>query len=454
MNLEEKLATINEPKISKIKTGSAKTISDFWSKFIEPNLLPEKVVSEWWKLLKRYVDDKGIVLAIRAFRGRSKSAQEKNKDEELRGGFYTITGSTYNYFYTDNDFTAYFYKMAMDGFYPTYNEFKKMMVSRKFPAKFRLSCEPERKRAAFIIDGTDPGISTAGYKISHIFDVGSGIWDGKKNLTMAEVCEKFFPRGKYKDWTLHNDSYGDFYARELGVKPEAEKIIKAIFLRMTCPLNYVLTPKKDLHTTEVRVEKNDIGESRQLQQYAMFKFHEKYGKLYTDYLNEIGLGEKPVFSKASENFVVGIKYGPSKIAGGKKTKTEICAEAGVKEVSTRTSGKKGKQSFLFNGDVYTVMSRLALAVVKKYVEDHPGIGYNDLKKVFCLTLSFDKKNLIRRVNELTPSEKQHKRALINPTALIVVKDAKDVCVNSQWQSTDMPHFIRVAKKLGYEITKV
>lgn len=322
MNLEEKLATINEPKISKIKIGSAKTISDFWSKFIEPNLLPEKVVSEWWKLLKRYVDDKGIVLAIRAFRGRSKSAREKIKDDELRGGFYTITGSTYNYFYTDNYFTAYFYKMAMDGFCPTYSEFKKMMVSRKFPARFGQSSEPERKRAAFIIDGTDPGISTAGYKISHIFDVGSGIWDGEKYLDMAKVCEKFFRRGKYKDWTLHNDSYGDFYARDLGVKPEAEKLIKAIFLRMTCPLNYVLTPKKDLHTTEVKVEKNDIGECRQLQQYAMFKFHEKYGKLYTDYLKEIGLGKDPVFSKASENFVVGIKYGPSKIAGEKKTKTE------------------------------------------------------------------------------------------------------------------------------------
>lgn len=92
------------------------------------------------------------------------------------------------------------------------------------------------------------------------------------------------------------------------------------------------------------------------------------------------------------------------------------------------------------------MSRLALAVVKKYVEDHPEIDFKELKKVFCLTLSFDKKNMIRRVNELTSSEKQHKRALLNPTELVVVKDAKDVCVNSQWQSTDIPQFIRIAKK--------
>lgn len=336
MNLEEKLATINESKISKIETGSARTIGDFWSKFIEPNLLPEKVVSEWWKLLKRYVDDKGIVLAIRAFRGRNKSAREKIKDDELRGGFYTITGSTYNYFYTDNYFTAYFYKMAMDGFCPTYSEFKKMLVSRKFPARFGQSSEPERKRAAFTIDGKDPGISAAGYKISHIFDVGSGIWDGEKYLKMKKICEDFFPRGSYKKWTLHKDSYGDFYARDLGVKPEAEKIIKAIFLRMTCPLNYVLTPKKNLHTTEVKVEKNDIGECRQLQQYAMFKFHEKYGKLYTDYLKEIGLGKDPVFSKASENFVVGVKYGPSKIAGAKKAKTEKKQKLGKAKIQKKT----------------------------------------------------------------------------------------------------------------------
>jgi len=137
----------------------------------------------------------------------------------------------------------------------------------------------------------------------------------------------------------------------------------------------------------------------------------------------------------------------------KISKSEICAEAGVKEICAGKSEKKGKQSFLFNGNVYTVMSRLALAVVKKYVEDHPGIDFKTLKNAFCLTLNFDRKSMIRRVAELTTSEKQHKRALFNPSDLITVKDAKDVCVNSQWQSSDMPQFIKIVKKIGYEITK-
>ena len=80
-------------KISKIKTGSANTIGEFWSKFIEPNLLPENVVAEWWKLLKRYVDDKGIVLAIRTFGNGS------DWSKDLRRGFYNITDSDYNFFF-------------------------------------------------------------------------------------------------------------------------------------------------------------------------------------------------------------------------------------------------------------------------------------------------------------------------------------------------------------------
>lgn len=320
MNLQEKISSINKPNIKSIKPGSAGTIGEFWDKLIRPNLVDKKIVEGWWKLLKRYVEDKNCVFAIRTF------GNGKDWNRDLRRGFFNITNSDYNFFYTDNFFTAYFCKMALDGFVPAYDEFKEMMASRKFPARFGPSCESERERAAYTIKGKDPGIGQAGYKISHIIDSGNGIWNGRCFWKVSEICEKFFPRGEYDDWTIHEDKYGKFYARDIQVKPEAKDLIKAVFLRMTCPLNYVLTPKKALHSTGENVKGNDIGESKQLQQYAMFKFHEMYGEMYTDFLNEINLGKAPSFSKTTEDFVVNIKYNSSDISEKKDTKKEKTAK--------------------------------------------------------------------------------------------------------------------------------
>ena len=138
----------------------------------------------------------------------------------------------------------------------------------------------------------------------------------------------------------------------------------------------------------------------------------------------------------------------------KESKSEICKEVGVQEVTTRQgTSKKGAHQYLFNGDVYTTMSRLALAVVKKYAEDHPGIDYENLKKAFLLKLGFNKKYIVQRVKDLTPNEIKYKRALVDSSDLIVISDANDVCINSQWQHADMSSFIKLAKRCGYEITE-
>ena len=337
MNLQEKISTINKPSINSIKTGSASTIGEFWDKFIHPNLFDKEIVEEWWQLLKQYVEDSNCVFAIRTF------GNGKDWDKDLRRGFFNITDSDYSFFYTDNFFTAYFCKMAIDGFVPAYDDFKEMMVSRKFPARFGRSCKSERDRAAYAINGKDPGIGLAGYKISHIVDSGNGIWNGSCFLTVSEMCESFFPRGEYDDWTIHDDRHGKFYARDIHVKPEAKELLKAVFLRMTCPLNYVLTPKKELHSTEMYVKGNDIGESEQLQQYAMFKFHEMYGETYTDFLNAISLGKKPSFSKTTENFVINIKYSPSDIKiDTKTTKIKPLESAFLAKQSKKDSSKREK----------------------------------------------------------------------------------------------------------------
>ncbi len=304
MTLQDKLSFISKPSIPRMSSGETETIRDFWTEFIEPKLISKEIISQWCNLLYRYIDDSNVVYAIRKFGDRG-----RNGDYDLRRGFYTLTNKDYSFFYTDNYFSAYFFKMAFDGFVPNYEEFKNLLISRKFPARFGQSCRTERERAAFDICAKDPGINSAGYKISHIIDVGTGYWNGHYSSSISDICDRYFPRGDYSDWILRKDEYGPFYAREISVLQESKEYIKAIFLRMACPLNYILTPKKNLHTTQVYVSKNDIGESEYLQSYARQVFMEKYGALYNTFLNRIMINFSNKNLKDAEHYKIGLRYG-------------------------------------------------------------------------------------------------------------------------------------------------
>ena len=109
MTLQEKLNAIREPRIPNIEVGSSETIAEFWDAFVAPKLIPVEYVREWWDLLKRYVEEPDALFAIRTF------GNGRDWDRDLRRGFYNIvTNDTYRFFYTDNFFTAYFFKMAYD----------------------------------------------------------------------------------------------------------------------------------------------------------------------------------------------------------------------------------------------------------------------------------------------------------------------------------------------------
>jgi hypothetical protein len=61
--------------------------------------------------------------------------------------------------------------------------------------------------------------------------------------------------------------------------------------------------------------------------------------------------------------------------------------------------------------------------------------------------------MIRLKSELTDSELRHNRTFTDVDDMIQVRDANDVCVSKQWQGSDMPGFIALAERLGYEITE-
>ena len=326
MSLQEKLNLIREPRIPKIAVGSSQTIAEFWDAFVAPKLISAEYVQEWWSLLKRYIEEPDSLFAIRTF------GNGRDWDRDLRRGFYNIvTNDTYRFFYTDNFFTAYFFKMAYDRYVPSYEDFKETMISRKFPARFGRSQQSERDKAAISLAGKDPYVANAGYKISHIVNAGADIWNGEKLTKISAICKKFFPRGEYEDWTLHEDPSGNFYARDIDVDKEGKELLKAHFLRLTCPMNFILTPKRNLQQLSVHVRLNDIGESDQLQKYAMKKYHEIYGSIYEEFLSKIAM--KPDFDinaiASTGDFRVGIQYGtnraqaprPAQTATGNTTQT-------------------------------------------------------------------------------------------------------------------------------------
>ena len=299
LSLEEKLKSINKPAIHSLKKGKDKTIPEFWKNCVEPMLPKKDIVIKWFRLLKRYVKEKNAVFAIRNF-----GSWDSKKDSLiLRRGFYNTTNQKYSFFYTDNFFTAYFAKMAIDGYIPKYSEFKKLMLNRKFPARFGRSTTNERIKAAYDISGKlggDPGFGKAGYKISHIINTGKDFNYKNVNLSISEICNKYFPRGKYKDW--QKDKTGKYYVRRINVIAGIpKKLLIAHFLRMTCPLNYIFTPKKSLQKIKGRINKNDIGESSALQIYANKQLEKKYGDIYNEF-KKLTMFNDIISEKTNENF--------------------------------------------------------------------------------------------------------------------------------------------------------
>ncbi len=106
-----------------------------------------------------------------------------------------------------------------------------------------------------------------------------------------------------------HDYTGTYFSRILEVPDHAVEYLKAIFLRTTCPLNYILTPKKNLQKIIGTVDKNDIGEDKRLLEYAMYKFSNIYGELYTDFLDRNMINKKDLCPKDNGQYPITIEYG-------------------------------------------------------------------------------------------------------------------------------------------------
>jgi hypothetical protein len=98
--------------------------------------------------------------------------------------------------------------------------------------------------------------------------------------------------------------------------------------------------------------------------------------------------------------------------------------------------------------------RLVLAVVKKFVEDHPDLSYSELENYFPKKTQgssgvFDLQSTANDIYAAT----SRKRHFINPEDIIKLKDAQ-IAVSTQWGASNIDKFISIAKQHDYEIKQM
>ena len=237
--------------------------------------MPKKeVVLAWHNLIIKYINSEHPTFAIRGY---NTCAKENYND--LRRGFLTRS-EEFSFFYTDNFFAAYFQKMVLDGYVPTFEEFVRAFEQRKFPSRFGRNTAEERELLS-IKQGKDPQINSAGFKLAHIIPAGKDFISNHHKYGMADILSTFFPRGKRSDWLLKTDNCGEFYERDFCAKADAKKYAIAHFVRFVHPFNYFLCPKK---TCEINDRCKELAEYQPLLNYAHDFMLNSYGTAYIEFL--------------------------------------------------------------------------------------------------------------------------------------------------------------------------
>jgi hypothetical protein len=118
-------------------------------------------------------------------------------------------------------------------------------------------------------------------------------------------------------------------------------------------------------------------------------------------------------------------------------------------INSKKSSKDYTQ-YSFEGKSYG-KGRLVLAVVRKYVEDHPEVSYAELMKAFPKELqgSYGVISLKEDADKIHAST-QIRRYFTKPDEVIQLKDAT-IAVSTEWGSRNIEKFLPAAKRHGFKI---
>ena len=114
-----------------------------------------------------------------------------------------------------------------------------------------------------------------------------------------------------------------------------------------------------------------------------------------------------------------------------------------------------RYQYQFEKNVYGV-GPLALAVVKKWVTDHPSCDFADIQSAFPKKLRGGT-GVVQRAKDVPDKDKGvggKKRYFVEPSEVIVLTNGEEVLVSNQWTKEHMPAFINNATTLGYTIVQI
>lgn len=271
-NLIPYLERIDSVDLPRLQSGHAKTIEDFYDNCIELVLPCPSVAAEWHHLLLRYAQDPEAIFFIRRFA----SASNKNWSG-IRRGFLTEYRDGSGYVFCDNYFAHYFFVMALDGFVPSYDDFKSAVLNRIFPYGSR-STKEEASLQAYP-KGKPTKLNANGWKLAHLFSVNGNDYSFDYRNRISDL----FPRGTRDEW----EDDDNMYPRRLidrTMSEDERTILKAHFLRLSDPLNYFLVPKTSNEHDKCG---NNIGEHEPLLNYIFGRFGLRYGGLFITYAESI-----------------------------------------------------------------------------------------------------------------------------------------------------------------------
>ena len=121
----------------------------------------------------------------------------------------------------------------------------------------------------------------------------------------------------------------------------------------------------------------------------------------------------------------------------------------VEKTKAVKSGSRNNDKYKFDGAEYG-KGKLVLAVVTKYVSEHPSIKYAELQQVFPTTLMkrFGVFETVEKARQLSGARDRY---FFQAENVIKLGDKKSIVCCTQWTAALLEPFLKVAKDLGYKI---
>lgn len=329
MPFADRFQQIRRVPLVRLAQGHSRTLGDFYSNIIEPNLPSVDAVRSWYDLLRWYVDEPDAIFFLRKY------GNTEDRDggwTQIRRGFYTAFERG-GYVFCDNFFAHYFYLLAKGwADVPDRDDFKQAILTRSIPYGSSFS-RRESPYQAFP-HGPAPTLNYYGWKLAHLLDVNRR-W---RHFNPTRFTAEHFPRGEYADW-VQNDGYPvRLMGREM--TDEERRFMKIHLLRLCCPVNYFPVPKTGCERDGLG---NNIGENIQLLQYVRLRFEARYGDVFADFFANVDVPEDYPPAADKKGVVADIEYNPNRFGGEARENAEVHPPRGDRNRQRRVPNREEQQ---------------------------------------------------------------------------------------------------------------